>query len=259
MLNEPDRLLRQHEPIAFRKTQRKSDRPSGCERESMPLLRFHFGQQLLQSALDFDCAQRLEIESLAARADGRKQAARNMRNEEHHAARRRFLQKLQQAVGGVLVQLVRRIDKCNPPAAGACCHAKKTIELAHLVDTNFLHRPAFAVEAALDHEQTGMRTGAYLQGSRIAHRYIKVGRAPVGRAKGEKITSDPIRQRCLAHAWRTSDQPALRRPPCMKHTCHARELFGVADERAVLARMGKAFETVRLGYLDVPRLPWWHS
>ena len=72
----------------------------------------------------------------AARADGRHEASRRRGDEQEHRARRRLLQRLQQRVGGVDVELVGLIDDDDAPAVAGGAMRQERAQPAHLVDRN---------------------------------------------------------------------------------------------------------------------------
>ena len=89
-------------------------------------------------------AQRRQIEPAAARADGRQQPAGLGGDQQEQRARRRLLQRLQQRVGGVDVELVGLVDDDDAPRVGARASARgTTAQPAHLVDRDGRRRSAW--------------------------------------------------------------------------------------------------------------------
>ena len=82
----------------------------------------------------FAVRQRLEPHDLAARTDGRQQPPERMRNQQEQRARRRFLEVLQQRVGGVGVHVVGRIDDDDAVAAVMRGQRQEAADPPDLVD-----------------------------------------------------------------------------------------------------------------------------
>ena len=94
------------------------------------------GVEAFQDSHQFLRAQRLQQDSLAARADGRQQAPDGMGDQNEERTRGRLFKILQQRIGSVGVHVVCRIDDDDPVAAVMRGHREEFVDLADLVDGN---------------------------------------------------------------------------------------------------------------------------
>ena len=90
-----------------------------------------------------------ERNELAAGADRLRQRAEPLGDEDHDRVRRRFLEILEERVGGVLVQRVGAEDQVDAPLALERPHVKVTAQLPHVVDPDLLAQRLEQVEVGM--------------------------------------------------------------------------------------------------------------
>ena len=212
-----------------------------------------------------------ERQMAAARADRRQQPAGRVTDQQQQRVRRRLLERLEQRIGGVRVQVVGRIDDHHAPAALGRGHTQEMVGRAHVVDDDFRARLAgLLVDPALEGPQVRMSAGGDpLEG--LAPRIDGQGRGcateQVGRpAAGQDEAREAVGQRRLADAARPRDQPGVRQTAriegaeqrALGRLVAAQLRVGARRRRAVvlLARFGHGKATPRRAATQA-RTPSW--
>ena len=179
-----------------------------------------------------------------------------MRDEQHHRPRRRLFQHFEDGIGGLGVEVVRRIDNHHPAPTVRRGEGKEITELAHFGNTNFGSKTV-ALVGGSPPQQKKPRIRQRQQTPR--HRMI---RGDVQRFRWWWCTKEPLllHQRCgqqeprnaprkrrLAHATRPGDQPAVMQPPGVERIEKLGLCRGLANKLYRLARMWRPLYTVRFG------------
>jgi hypothetical protein len=200
--------------------------------------------------------QRLQVQAPAARADRGQELARLRRDQHKQRAPRRLLQRFQQRVGGVDVELVGAVDDHDAPRILAAGQAQKRSEPAHLVDEDAGCEALGAlVVGPAQNEQARMRQRAHLTRRRGLRADLEAETRRIARlGLRQHMPRQAVGQRGLADALASGDQPGVVHAPAGEALRQLPLGLDMADEDTRLARMRKAFEAVglgqRLGVLD---------
>src|SRR5476651_839421 len=144
------------------------------------------------------------------------QAPRRMRHDQQHRLGRRLLEDLQHGVGAAAIHLVGGVDNRHAPLAHRRRHVHELAQPAHIVDRDLrAHAAGVRVERAAEMIEVGMRARID-QGParRFAHDVERVGvaRKEPARLAGEQEARELPRERRLADAARSRQQPGVMQP-----------------------------------------------
>ncbi len=148
-----------------------------------------------------------EDQAAAARADRRQQRSRPVRDQQQHAARRRLLQRLQDGVGGVGVEVVGRVDDGHPIGGAARRLGKERRQRPRLVHRDRLARLGVRV-VALQHQQVGMGAAGDLPEHRIARVRTQQAKPGLG-PRAQQSAGGAVGERRLADALGSHEQPGV--------------------------------------------------
>ena len=153
---------------------------------------------LAQALLDARGRQRVEAHLLAARGDRGQQLARGGGEQDEVRERRGLLERLQQAVGGLVVERVRVLQHEHPPARLERRAGRRGDD--RLVDVAHQHFPrAGGRDPRQIRVRPARRAPAHLLGS--------------GRPRGEQRRGEGARDRALADAGGAVEEVGVSRPP----------------------------------------------
>ena len=179
------------------------------------------GPGLVQRGLQRVGGQRGQPQGAAARADRRQEARGLVRDQQERGAGGRFLEHLQQRIGGAGVHLVGGIDDHNPPPAIGCREAEEAPEAADIVDHDLVAQAlGVFVDAAGDAGQPRLGPGDHAARDRVLgvdiERFGRGRRAEQAvillRGGGQQEPRDTPGQCRLADAARAGQQPAVVHP-----------------------------------------------
>ncbi|MNJ57042.1 hypothetical protein D3C77_526170 [compost metagenome] len=113
-------------------------RTAGQRQQVAADVRRHLGQCLTQPGQALRIARQRAGLLHATALDGRQQAAGQVTDQQHHGIAGRFLQALEQRVGGIQVHRFRRLQQQHLAAAELCRLHHEIHQLAHLIDPDRL-------------------------------------------------------------------------------------------------------------------------
>ena len=155
---------------------------------------------------------------------------------------RRFLEDLEQRVGGVGIEFIDGIDDADPPAFNRGGRAEKRDRLPGLVDRDDRAHHALVVEGPFKREQAAMGARRDMARDRIGRINVQCLGALHIRCKGiamrEHEPRHSVGQRRLADALRAPDQPGMRNTPAAIGLQQCRLGFAMPEKCGRLARMG---------------------
>ena len=199
-------------------------------------------------------AERLQIEHAAARADGWQQPAGLRRDQKKESARRRLLERFQQRIGGVDVELIGDIDNYHPMRTRRACASRTSgrgaprrresrPETALLLGSHGRRRTA---DPGCDSASTWR--AAIVSGAIRANDF-RTDRARL-RVR-QHMARKTIGQRCLADAL----VPAISQPWCMRPEANISASMRLGTLMAIKAGrragMRRVLEPVRLGRASI--------
>ena len=179
--------------------------------------------------------QRRDAERPAAGADGDGDAALRRRHQEEQRARRRLFQRLQQRIGGVLVEIVGAIDDDHAPPGFACAMAEEVAQAAHLVDADIL-RVALRLVVPRPADQKQVRVTETRNFTE--HGMIGVDRSvrrPLLAAR-EHLAGKAIGERRLADPFGSDHKPGVMQPAAVQGLAEFGKRRFMAEQAIDLAR-----------------------
>ena len=123
---------RESDALPARKLQCRAQRSARQPRQRGAFFRFQLGKNCARSPLPCRLRPVAADRALAARADGRQQPARRVRQHQQHGARRRLFQHLEQRVGGVVVHVVGGVHharRASRPRPKSCRRSRRAFAL----------------------------------------------------------------------------------------------------------------------------------
>ncbi|MEZ6030487.1 MAG: hypothetical protein R3C46_12130 [Hyphomonadaceae bacterium] len=149
-------------------------------------------------------AKRAKPHFMASAPDGWQQQLLAMGDKEKDSPRRWLLKRLQQCVRAEAVQLIQRIDDCNPPSAHRRPQRKEFRQCPYTVDWNLRLLLSGVIDRAADDSQIGMAAG---------HHKLSDARRLAGRqravALAQQVHRELKRQPRFSDAARASQQPSM--------------------------------------------------
>ena len=186
-----------------------------------------------QQSVHIRLAQGRQPQQPAARTDGRQQPAGTVADQQQQRVCRRFLQYLQDRVGGVAVHLIDTVDHHHAPALAGCRLVQETGDAPSILDDDLAAFLLGAfVDAAFHAQQIGMAGRRDLpehgaggidfkiaRGQIVGRRRItEQGRTVVRFAADTAIqgeAGDAVGETRLADPGRAGDQPGMRQFPAL--------------------------------------------
>ncbi len=206
------------------------------------------GKRLHGSGARILAAERLQGEGAGARADGRYEAPRRRGDEQEHRARRRLLQRLEQGIRSVDVQLVGFVDDDDAPAVSGGAVGKERTQPANLVDRDRGGKALrLHVVGTADEQQPGVRQRLHLAcGARRFGDREALPRRIALALRRQRGAREAVGERRLADALRPGQQPGMVQAPAGQRLSQQALGLGVAVQLLRLARMRVTLEPVGL-------------
>ena len=214
---QADQFTVKLDPPFLGESKRLAGTPLGDPRQRRRLAGVESGPQAVKEPGDVLLRQGLKRQMTAARADGGKQPARRVAHQQKHRAPGRFLQRLENGIGGVAVHVLGAVDDDHPPAALGRRQAQEGADATDIADDDLAARLlAFLIIAPRQGLEVAMAAGGDPLEHRMFGRDVKArGRAceqvPLG-GPGKHETGEAISQGRLADAAHPRYQPRVVQP-----------------------------------------------